>query len=83
LQIEFKLLPLTRSTVSGGIDPRTSSTVFLFEEFVPDEYRQQLSAGVQTKERWLPSFHLARQSNGNKLRLSMDAPTLSAMFLGV
>jgi hypothetical protein len=47
LQIEFKSLPLTRSTVSGGADPRTSSSVFLFEEFVPLEYRQQLSAGVQ------------------------------------
>ncbi|KAH9987661.1 hypothetical protein BJV74DRAFT_978753 [Russula compacta] len=53
--IEFKALPLTRSTVSGGTDPRTSSTVFLFEEFVPLEYRQQLSAGVQNK-RTLASF---------------------------
>jgi hypothetical protein len=55
LQIEFKSLPLTRSTVSGGSDPRTSSSVFLFEEFVPLEYRQQLSAGVQNK-RTLGSF---------------------------
>ena len=54
-QIEFKSLPLARSTVSGGTDPRTSSTVFLFEEFVPLEYRQQLSAGVQNK-RTLASF---------------------------
>ncbi|KAI9507647.1 hypothetical protein F5148DRAFT_1306912 [Russula earlei] len=53
--IEFKSLPLTRTTVSGGADPRTSSTVFLFEEFVPLEYRQQLSAGVQNK-RTLASF---------------------------
>ncbi|KAN0128116.1 hypothetical protein V8E53_014097 [Lactarius tabidus] len=43
--IEFKALPLSRSTISGGTDPRTSTTVFLFEEFVPLEYRQQLSAG--------------------------------------
>jgi hypothetical protein len=54
-QIEFKSLPLSRSTVSGGSDPRTSTTVFLFEEFVPLEYRQQLSAGVQNR-RTLVSF---------------------------
>ncbi|KAH9172544.1 hypothetical protein EDB89DRAFT_1851067 [Lactarius sanguifluus] len=53
--IEFKSLPIARSTVSGGTDPRTSTTVFLFEEFVPLEYRQQLSAGVQNK-RTLASF---------------------------
>ncbi|KAH9035224.1 hypothetical protein EDB85DRAFT_2215591 [Lactarius pseudohatsudake] len=53
--IEFKSLPIARSTVSGGTDPRTSTTVFLFEEFVPLEYRQQLSAGVQSK-RTLASF---------------------------
>ncbi|KAI0249408.1 hypothetical protein BJV78DRAFT_1228260 [Lactifluus subvellereus] len=53
--IEFKSLPLTRSSVSGGSDPRTSTTVFLFEEFVPLEYRQQLFAGVQNK-RTLASF---------------------------
>ncbi|KAH8995933.1 hypothetical protein EDB92DRAFT_1942827 [Lactarius akahatsu] len=46
--IEFKSLPIARSTVSGGTDPRTSTTVFLFEEFVPLEYRQQLSAGATT-----------------------------------
>ena len=54
-EIEFKALPLSRSTISGGTDPRTSTTVFLFEEFVPLEYRQQLSAGVQNK-RTLSSF---------------------------
>jgi hypothetical protein len=46
---------LTRSTVSGSADPRTFSSVFLFEEFVPIEYCQQLSAGVQNK-RTLASF---------------------------
>ncbi|KAF8258940.1 hypothetical protein EI94DRAFT_1066976 [Lactarius quietus] len=53
--IEFKSLPLARTTISGGTDPRTATTVFLFEEFVPLEYRQQLSAGVQNK-RTLASF---------------------------
>jgi len=55
LQIEFKPLPLARSTTSGSTDPRTPSTVSLFEEFVPLGYRQQLSAGVQNK-RTLDSF---------------------------
>ena len=49
MQIEFKSLPLARSTVSGSTDSGTSSTVFLFEEFVPLEYHQQLSAGIQNK----------------------------------
>jgi len=62
LQIEFKSLPLTRSTVSGGSDPRTSSTVLLSEEFVPLEYRQQLSAGVQNK-RTLGSFFSPGKTN--------------------
>jgi len=44
-----------RLTVSGSTDPHTSSTVFLFEEFVLLEYHQQLSAGVQNK-RMLASF---------------------------
>src|SRR5260221_9715933 len=34
----------------------------------------------KTKERWLPSSHLARQSNGSKLPLLMDAPTLLDML---
>ena len=54
-QVEFKSLPMSRSTISAGTDPRTASSVFLFEEFVPLEYRQQLSAGVQNK-RTLASF---------------------------
>jgi hypothetical protein len=33
-QVEFKSLPMSRLTISGGTDPRTSSTVFLFEKFV-------------------------------------------------
>ena len=55
MQIEFKSLPLTRSTVSGSADPCTFSSVFLFEEFVPLESCQQLSMGVQNK-RTLASF---------------------------
>ncbi|KAI0052824.1 hypothetical protein FA95DRAFT_1569065 [Auriscalpium vulgare] len=53
--VEFKSLPVAKGTASGGQDPRTSTTVFLFEEFVPFEYRQQLSEGVQSKGR-LASF---------------------------
>jgi hypothetical protein len=62
---------MSRSTVSGGTDPRTSSTVFLFEEFVPLEYRQQLSAGVQSK-RTLTSFFSPGKSKQWK-----QAPTLN------
>ncbi len=46
---------MTRPTVSGRADPRTSPLVFLFKEFVPLEYHQQLSMGVQNK-RTLASF---------------------------
>ncbi|KAI0034802.1 hypothetical protein K488DRAFT_77022 [Vararia minispora EC-137] len=49
--VEYRSLPVGRSMVPGGADPRTSTSVFLFEEFVPFEYRQQLSAGVQNKRR--------------------------------
>lgn len=70
-QVEFKSLPMSRSTISGGTDPRTSSTVFLFEEFVPLEYRQQLSAGVQNK-RTLASFFSPGKSKQWK-----QAPTLN------
>ena len=53
-QIEFDSLSLSKSTISGGTDLRTSTTIFV-EEFVPLEYRQKLSAGVQNK-RTLSSF---------------------------
>ena len=49
-----KSLSLTGSTVSGYTDLRTSSTLFLFEEFLPLEYRQQLSVRVQN--RGTPTF---------------------------
>ena len=49
-QIEFKSLPLNRNSAPGG-DPRTATTIFLFEEFVPLEYRQQLAKDSGTKRR--------------------------------
>ena len=54
LQIKFDSLSLSKSTISGGMDLCTSMTVFV-EEFVPLEYHQKLSAGVQNK-RTLTSF---------------------------
>ena len=36
-QVEFKSLLMSRSAISGGTDPHTSSIVFFFEEFVPLE----------------------------------------------
>ena len=53
--MEFKSLPVAKSTVSGTADPRTSSTLFLFEEFVPLEYRQQLASSGRARRR-LPSL---------------------------
>ncbi|KAG6336201.1 hypothetical protein ID866_2878 [Astraeus odoratus] len=49
--IEFKSLPLAQSSVLQGSDPRTATTVVLFEEFVPSEYRQQLAKDSGTKRR--------------------------------
>ncbi|KAH8105374.1 hypothetical protein BXZ70DRAFT_887431 [Cristinia sonorae] len=53
--VEFKSLPLARTTTSGNADPRTSTTLILFEEFVPLEYRQQLAEPGSTRRR-LPSL---------------------------
>lgn len=47
-QVEFKALPLSAAdadaTLAPTADPRTSTQWFLFEEFVPKEYRDQLLA---------------------------------------
>ncbi|KAI0264839.1 hypothetical protein BC834DRAFT_924457 [Gloeopeniophorella convolvens] len=69
--VEFKALPLAKTTASGGADPRTSTTLFLFEEFVPFEYRQQLSAGAP--KRSLASFFLTPA----RARQWKQAPTLN------
>ena len=39
-RIQVPFATEVRFTISGGTDPRTSTSVFLFEEFVPLEYRQ-------------------------------------------
>ena len=70
--MEFKSLPLTRSTVSGTADPRTANTLILFEEFVPYEYRQQLASAGQTRRR-LPSLF----SSGTKSKQWKPAATLN------
>ncbi|KZT20496.1 hypothetical protein NEOLEDRAFT_1182461 [Neolentinus lepideus HHB14362 ss-1] len=55
--VEFKSLPISRTnTVSGTNDPRTSSTLILFEEFVPWEYRKQLGSSGRRR---LPSLFSA------------------------
>lgn len=43
-QVEFKALPTQRPPTPPSGDPRTSAILFLFEEFVPQEYRDQLAA---------------------------------------
>lgn len=51
-------MPPSRTTASGGADPRTSSTLILFEEFVPLEYREQLAVKSSSRRR-LPSLFSA------------------------
>ncbi|KAH9850430.1 hypothetical protein C2E23DRAFT_835083 [Lenzites betulinus] len=70
--IEFKSLPMARTTISGTADPRSSTTLILFEEFVPAEYRQQLASIGQTRRR-LPSLF----SGTAKSKQWKPAPTLN------
>ncbi|KAL1942286.1 hypothetical protein VTO73DRAFT_6350 [Trametes versicolor] len=71
--IEFKSLPVTRTnTVSGAGDPRASTTLVLFEEFVPAEYRQQLASSGANRRR-LPSLFSA----STKSKQWKPAPTLN------
>ncbi|KAJ2933162.1 hypothetical protein H1R20_g3882, partial [Candolleomyces eurysporus] len=53
--VEYKALPPSRTTASGGKDPRTDTTLILFEEFVPFEYRHQLALPKKARRR-LPSL---------------------------
>ncbi|KAF4622115.1 hypothetical protein D9613_009300 [Agrocybe pediades] len=53
--VEYKSLPASRTTASGGTDPRTATTLILFEEFVPLEYREQLAIKSSNRRR-LPSI---------------------------
>ena len=48
-------MPPSRSTTSGGSDPRTATTLIVFEEYVPLEYRQQLAITSSSRRR-LPSL---------------------------
>ncbi|TFK38371.1 hypothetical protein BDQ12DRAFT_683547 [Crucibulum laeve] len=70
--VEYKSLPPSRSTASGGSDPRTSTTLVLFEEFVPLEYRQQLAVTSSSRRR-LPSLF----STSNKSKQWKQAATLN------
>ncbi|CCM00227.1 uncharacterized protein FIBRA_02255 [Fibroporia radiculosa] len=71
--IEFKSLPVSKTnTVSGTTDPRTSTTLVLFEEFVPLEYRQQLATSG-TRRRRLPSLF----GTSSKSKQWKQAPTLN------
>ena len=61
-----------------GLPPQCSYSRSLCHSNSANNYLQ----GYKTKERWLRSSHLARQSNGSKVPLLMDALTLSNTFLG-
>lgn len=71
LQIEFKSLPQQQTTTSGTSDPRTSTTLVLFEEFVPLEYREQLAVPYSSRRR-LPSLF-----SQSKPKIWKPAPTLN------
>ncbi|KAH7910413.1 hypothetical protein BJ138DRAFT_1152931 [Hygrophoropsis aurantiaca] len=72
--IEFKSLPIAKTSVLPplGTDPRTSSALVLFEEFVPLEYRQQLAKDSGSKRR-LPFLF----SPSGKSKQWKPAPTLN------
>ncbi|KAG6856134.1 hypothetical protein H0H87_007194 [Tephrocybe sp. NHM501043] len=70
--VEFKSLPVNRTTASGGSDPRTATTLILYEEFVPLEYRQQLAIPPSTRRR-IPSFF----STSSKSKPWKQAATLN------
>lgn len=63
---------MARTTSSGTADPRTSTTLILFEEFVPYEYRQQLASSGGPRRR-LPSLF----SSTNKSKQWKPATTLN------
>ncbi|KAG6897989.1 hypothetical protein C0992_007943 [Termitomyces sp. T32_za158] len=71
--VEFKSMPVNRTTASGGADPRTATSLVLFEEFVPLEYRQQLALPASSTRRRLPSLF----GSGNKTKGWKQAPTLN------
>lgn len=49
--VEFKSLSVSKPATPGTADPRASTSLFLFEEFVPLEYRQQLASGGRSRRR--------------------------------
>lgn len=65
-------MPVHATSASGGSDPRTVNALFLFEEFVPLEYRQQLVETHATRRR-LPSLF----SPSSKQKQWKPAPTLN------
>lgn len=65
-------MPPSRTTASGGSDPRTATSLVLFEEFVPLEYRQELAVTSSNRRR-LPSLF----SPSSKSKQWKQAPTLN------
>jgi hypothetical protein len=55
-------MPVGRaSTTTAGADPRTASTIILFEEFVPFEYRQQLASSHSGRRRFRSLFSASKK----------------------
>lgn len=76
IQVEFKALPTQRPPTPPNGDPRTSSILLLFEEFVPREYRDQLAA-PKKKGIFAPTALFVASLNPNKSKQWKPAPTLN------
>ncbi|EIW77551.1 hypothetical protein CONPUDRAFT_92063 [Coniophora puteana RWD-64-598 SS2] len=57
--VEFRALPLSASPSGTGSDHRSSTSLVLFEEFVPLEYRQQLAKESTGKRKKSPFAFLS------------------------
>ncbi len=73
-QVEFKSLPTQRPPVPPAGDPRTSSLLLLFEEFVPREYREQLTAPKKKRLFARPGIFSSDSSSRKQWK---PAPTLN------
>lgn len=73
--VEFKAMPTQRPSTPPSGDPRTSTILFLFEEFVPQEYRDQLAA-PKKKGIFAPTSLLVATLNP-KSKQWKPAPTLN------
>jgi hypothetical protein len=91
--VEFKAIPATRSPApfDENVDPRTDTQWFLFEEFVPREYRDQLTNPKKKrtnifspkKKEWKPATTLnGKPYTGRPRSPSIKEAEFDAMLSG-